>query len=285
MRMRSVGRGTVVVVAVLSLAACSSARSAPTGDVSDRPATAPAAPTGLSAGYVALGDSFTAGPGILPEQEGAGFCRRSAQDWPTVAAAALGRDVTDVSCAGATTADLAATARSGVLGPDTTLVTMSAGGNDGGLFLSLLRACSGPATTCSDFTDQEVPATLRQTTDDLAALLQDVRTAAPAATVLLVGYPRILPDTGTCAALGISAVDAASVSGAEEALDTALADAAARSAVTYVSPRAASQGHDACAGDRAWTNGISPAAGDGIVFHPNARGMAAVADLVAAAAG
>lgn len=264
---------------------CSSdASPGPAGSTTDATTPAAAAPTGPSASYVALGDSFTAGPGILPEQDGAGFCRRSAKDWPTVVAAALQREVTDVSCAGATTADLAATVDSGVLGPETSLVTVSAGGNDGGLFLSLLRACSGPASTCTTFTEDQAPATLRQTTTDLTALLRDVRTAAPSATVLLVGYPRILPATGTCAVLGISAADAASVSGAEAALDTALADAAGRADIPYVSARAPSQGHDACAGDQAWTNGIAPAAGDGIVFHPNARGMAAVGNLVAAAA-
>lgn len=287
MRLRKIHRGTATALLLLTLvAACSSDSSPATTAATAAPSSAtPVAPTGPSASYVALGDSFTAGPGILPEQDGAGFCRRSAKDWPTVAAAALGRDVTDVSCAGATTADLAATVRAGVVGPETSLVTVSAGGNDGGLFLSLLRSCSGPAATCDQFTQEQVPTTLRQTTTDLTALLKDVRTAAPSATVLLVGYPRILPSTGTCTVLGISTADATAVMGAEEALDTALADAAEGAGVPYVSPRAPSEGHDACAGAQAWTNGIAPAAGDGIVFHPNARGMAAVGALVAAAAG
>jgi lysophospholipase L1-like esterase len=182
---------------------------------------------------------------------------------------------------GATTSDLRTTVVSGTVPADAGLVTVSAGGNDGGLFLSLIRACTTGPQQCRAYVDDQAPAILARTTDDLASLLEKVRSTMPAARVVLVGYPRIMPASGTCAAAGIPEGDVTSVVAAETALEASLATAADRAGVDYVSLRAPSSGHDACAGDQAWTNGISPAAGDGIVFHPTARGMAAVAGIVA----
>ena len=57
--------------------------------------------------YVALGDSYTSGP-LIPDQTGnpAG-CLRSTHDYPALVAAALGAaSFSNVSCAGATTADM-----------------------------------------------------------------------------------------------------------------------------------------------------------------------------------
>ena len=274
----------VAAAALLALAACSSASDdTPSGSGTPGPsgsaaptASTPAPTTGTP--YVALGDSFTAGPGIDPQQSDAGFCQRSERNWPTLLAERFDTTVSDVSCAGATTADLVSTLASGVLDGGPRVVTVSSGGNDGGLFSALLQACAGGSGTCADYVDGQVPDILDRTADDLADLLEQVTKAAPEAQVILVGYPRIAPESGTCAAIGIR--DTAPVLEAETALDAALAQAAKGADVPYVSLRAGSLGHDACAGTEAWTNGISAAAGDGILFHPNTRGMAAVADIV-----
>lgn len=287
-------RSASLVAALLALTLAAGACSG--GSASDEPTTTAAptaaptteptsAPAGEPAGsaYVALGDSFTAGPGIGDLQAGAGFCQRSVRNWPTLLASSLGLDLTDVSCAGATTADLASTLASLGDPSDARLVSVSAGGNDGSLFLSLIRACTGGQGACSSFVSDRAPAILAQTGADLARLLRSTVEAAPEATVVLVGYPRLMPSSGTCDTLGISADDVTTVAGAEDALDETLAEAATEAGVRYVSIRDASAGHDACAGAEAWTNGGSVDQGDGIVFHPNARGMSAIADLVAAA--
>jgi lysophospholipase L1-like esterase len=281
-------RAVVAALAVLVLSGCTSD---PAPDTSSSPAPArtsatptAGAPADRPSTYVALGDSYTAGPGIDPLQAASGYCQRSQQNWPELVADSLSLDLTDVSCSGATTADLASTVQSGALSARPGLVTVSAGGNDGGLFLSLIRQCTAGSAACGAFVDEQAPPILKKTTSDLVALLDATRSAAPDARIVLVGYPRIMPGTGTCAAVGIAAADVASVVSAESALDTALATAAEQAGVPYVSARDASKGHDACAGADAWTNGGSPAAGDGIFFHPNHRGMAAMAGLVAAAA-
>ena len=287
-RLGTIGSTVTTLATVLVLAAGCSSGGSSDGAAPVPPTSTPTAPdlpspSADASTYVALGDSYTAGPGITPEQGNAGLCGRSSGNWPTRLAATLDLTLTDLSCSGATTADLSTTLGSGTVPKDAGLVTVSAGGNDGGLFLSLIQACTVSAQQCSSYVDDEAPAILDRTTGDLTTLLEKARSTAPDARVVLVGYPRIMPSSGTCAAAGIPAGDVTSVVEAETGLDTALARAAEQAGVDYVSLRAPSEGHDACAGDEAWTNGASPKAGDGIVFHPTARGMKAVADVVAAA--
>ncbi|MCL3818882.1 SGNH/GDSL hydrolase family protein [Aeromicrobium wangtongii] len=279
-------RAVIAATALLMIGAgCSSDPTTDSPRASDTSQTpTAAAPAPRPSTYVALGDSFTAGPGIDPLQADSGYCGRSQDNWPTRMADSLDLTLTDVSCSGATTADLASTVRSGALSTGPGLVTVSAGGNDGGLFLSLIRSCTAGSDACGSFVKQQAPPILKQTTTAVVSLLDAVRSAAPDARIVLVGYPRLMPADGTCDAVGIAAGDVATVVSAEEALDTALASAAEQADVPYVSARDASTGHDACAGDQAWTNGASPGTGDGIFFHPNRRGMAAVASLVEAAA-
>src|SRR5882672_4307904 len=61
--------------------------------------------------YVALGDSYTSGPGIPRQTVESGGCRRSDHNYPHLVAVALALGAgrfTDASCAGATTAHMAA---------------------------------------------------------------------------------------------------------------------------------------------------------------------------------
>lgn len=285
--------GVAVVVAVL-LAGCSSApddaaptRTTPTA--SPPPSPTPDLPAVRS--YVAIGDSFTAGPGLADLRKGGELCLRSDHNWPSLLARRLdARSFTDVSCAGATTHDVlqnggglvSARPQLAAVKADTDLVTVGIGGNDGNLFASLISACTGGQGACAPFSRDSAPTILRQTISDIATVLDDVRAKAPKATVLLVGYLRIMPDSGTCPTIGIPAADAAAVAATEAALDQALADAAREARVPYVSMRRASRGHDACAGARAWTNGRTVQDADGIAFHPRLAGMKAVARAVEA---
>lgn len=241
--------------------------------------------------YVAIGDSFTSGPGLADLRDGGAFCLRSDHNWPSLLARRLDpASFVDVSCAGATTDDVVqdgsgpsgALAQIDAVKPGTELVTVGIGGNDGNLFASLLSACTGGQGACGQFTRDTAPRILQQSVSDIAAVLKDVRARAPKATVLLVGYLRIMPDSGSCPTIGIPAEDAAAVRGAEKLLDRALADAAQRAGVPYVSTRKASHGHDACAGAQAWTNGGTVKDDDGIAFHPRLAGMQAVARAVEA---
>ena len=294
--MSSSGRiaGIAVAFAVL-LAGCSSApgEPGPTSTTASTTTPAPSVTPDLPPvrSYVAIGDSFTAGPGLADLRDGGAFCLRSDHNWPSLLAQRLSpTSFVDVSCAGATTHDVlyngtgpaGARPQIAAVRSNTDLVTVGIGGNDGNLFASLISACTGGQGACEPFSRDSAPVILRQTVTDIAAVLDDVRAKAPRATVLLVGYLRIMPDSGSCPTIGISAGDAAAVGAAEKALDRALADAAHAAHVPSVSMRKASRGHDACAGARAWTNGVQVKDDDGIAFHPRLAGMQAVARAVAA---
>ena len=234
---------------------------------------------------MALGDSFTAGPGLAPTDRTSGFCLRSTASYPHLLAEALHvSSFTDVSCSGATTDDVLRPhlqpAQIAAVTPSATLVTVGIGGNDSGLFAALARRCLSSTSACAAYLRDELPGVLARTERSVTAVLDAVSRRAPRARVVLVGYLRISPASGTCAALGGSTLDAAGVAEGEQALDATLARAAAAARATFVSMRAASSGHDACAGPDAWTNGTTPSAGDGIALHPRKAGMQAVARAV-----
>lgn len=90
--------------------------------------------------YVALGDSYAAGPGIPAQRSDPIGCYRSTNNYPALLARALNiRNYIDVSCSGATTDNMTSAQPSplgpnppqfNALKPDTDLVTVTIGAND-----------------------------------------------------------------------------------------------------------------------------------------------------------
>ncbi|HMK98419.1 MAG TPA: hypothetical protein VK425_12780, partial [Acidimicrobiales bacterium] len=84
-------------------------------------ATVPSAgAAAASVAYVALGDSYTSGPKIPTQDSAAGGCDRSNHNYPSDLAndTALDLTLTDVSCSGATTANILDTTEDVSPGPD-----------------------------------------------------------------------------------------------------------------------------------------------------------------------
>lgn len=249
--------------------------------------------------YVALGDSYAAGPGIPEQRTDPSGCQRSTNNYPARLARTLGvDDYTDVSCGGARTDHMTATqpvqpgpnpAQFDALTVDTDLVTVTIGGNDidiGGLWLSCAQLgasdpggnpCERQAT--ADGTDRYAQR-IAATAPKVGQVLDGIRQRSPRATVLLVGYLRILPPDLGCPAFPVARGDVPYVDGVQQQLTDMLAEQAGKHGAVFVDPYASSLGHDACGppGVR-WVEGTvstSPAA----VVHPNATGMDAVAGFV-----
>ncbi|MGA5131301.1 SGNH/GDSL hydrolase family protein [Streptomyces olivoreticuli] len=262
------------------------------------PATA-AQPASDSRGgerYVALGDSYTSGPGI-PEQTG-GDCLRSSVNYPALTAAKLSvATFKDVSCSGAKTDDMwsaqgANPAQLNALDKRTTLVTVGIGGNDIG-FGDIIGTCaklsvSDPAGTpckkqytAADGSDQ-LAARITGAAPKIAAVLKAVHDRAPRARVALVGYPSIMPDSGTGCfpAVPIAAGDVPYLRNVEKSLNAMLKKEAGKAHVRYVDTYGPTVGHDTCApaADR-WIEGVKPES-PAAPFHPNAKGEAAMAGAV-----
>jgi lysophospholipase L1-like esterase len=252
--------------------------------------------------YVALGDSYAAGPLVpIPTGKPVG-CLRSDRNYPAVVAEALGvADFRDVSCSGATTENITGPQdvplgenppQLDALAPDTELVTISIGGNDIG-FGEIVSECAQRSplqptgSACKDhFTaggTDELAQRIEEAASLVAAVLAAIEERSPSARVLLVGYPAILPDEGPgCFPLvPFSPGDVAYLRGVEKALNAMLADEAAGAGVDFVDTYTPSIGHDACQppGTR-WVEGLVPTAPAAPV-HPNARGMAEIGEVVA----
>jgi lysophospholipase L1-like esterase len=264
------------------------------------PAAATRSLTGPVGRYVALGDSFTAGP-LVPYVDAARpGCLRSTANYPAVVAAWLSvARFVDVSCSGAETADLqrpqqgfgpAARPQLQAVTAATALVTIGMGGNDFGLFGTLVGRCpalaeSDPtgspcrqAFTSADGTDTLL-ARLPQIEDRLVDALLAVRERAPDAVVAVVGYPRLVPVSGSCADLPLATEDYRWADRVQRGLNAALAAAAAAGGATYVDTYTGSTDHDVCAADP-WVNGAATLPTEALAYHPNAAGMRATAQAV-----
>lgn len=255
-------------------------------------------PTAGATEAVHLGDSYAAGTGVTPLAADSPFpCQRSARNFGALLARREHWRLTDVSCAGATTAELGRPQYEGVpaqleaLGPQTAVVTLTIGGNDAGLFSRLVGGCTRAGRSdprghpCRDELSGELTAALDgQVAPDLRRALARIRAAAPNAQILVAGYPRILPATGGCFdQVSIAAGDRPFVRRMEERLNQAVQTAAMAAGATFVDMTGPSAGHDVCAGAaQRWVEPMIDGPG---ALHPNARGQQAIADAVAAARG
>lgn len=250
--------------------------------------------------YVALGDSYTASPQTGPLAGPPPGCDRSLNNYPHLLATRTGASLTDVSCGGATTEDLASAqavrggshpAQFGALRRDTELVTVGVGGNDIG-YAEIVRTCLSASPVGTPCRDRYTAGGTDQLRDRIAALgpelastYTEVRRRAPRAEIFVVGYPSVLPAEGPGChpTVPYTPGDVAYLRGVLIELNDEIRARAERAGVTYVDTAAPSVGHDACARPGArWIEGLLPAA-PAIPLHPNALGQEALAQAVQAA--
>jgi lysophospholipase L1-like esterase len=215
---------------------------------------APAAPE-----LVALGDSFAAGTGASRED-----CRRDGNAHSALYAAERRMTLVFEACMGATTDDVHGQASR--ITPESTLVTLTVGGNDAG-FVDVMVTCSlnGDADCVRrvDEAERFIRADLPGRLDRLYAVVRS-RTSAE---VVVMGYPRLFETSGTCL---MSAPKRTALNRAADALNEVVAARAAAAGFSFGDVRDAFAGHGLCGGD-SWVNGVVPLAIKDS-FHPNAAG-------------
>ena len=112
--------------------------------------------------------------------------------------------------------------------------------------------------------------------------LAAIHRRAPDATVVLVGYPRIVSSSRTCPkTLPVERRDTIPLDVVTRALSQQMKSAAERTHSVFVDLYAASEGHDACAGKQAWVNGVHTDTSRAAALHPFAAEQRAAADLIA----
>ncbi|PQP24835.1 SGNH/GDSL hydrolase family protein [Rhodococcus opacus] len=248
--------------------------------------------------YVALGDSRATGSPHDPLSIRDG-CFRTSDAYPQIVADTLGAaSYVSRACAGAKTENITNTPQFtvtgaqppqiGALQPDTTLVTVSIGGNDIA-WSSLVEPCytfvPGLDANCrSDATTaRRMKDALTVLGPKVSATLAAITGKSPAATVLVVGHGGIFGDRGCWPYIPTSDADAAFVVQFFVKMNDVLADAARRNGAYFVDVAAAAVGHDACAGsDRRWFEGLVPRSFT-MPLHPTHEGLRAMASLVVAA--
>lgn len=248
--------------------------------------------------YVALGDSYAAGP-LIPAQTGqpAG-CLRSNQNYASVLARSAGEpDLVDVTCSGAKTDDFSAPqpvkpgpapAQYDALNGSEGLVTVTIGGNDIG-FGDIIQKCATVSSTnllgaaCKDFYSQdgsdELTGRIEGTASKISDALDEIKERSPHARVAVVGYPSILPDTGPGCypVVPFSAGDTAYLRGVEKQLNGMLEEQAKDAGVDFVDTYGPTVGHDVCQlPGKKWVEGLVPTSPAAPV-HPNALGERAMA--------
>jgi lysophospholipase L1-like esterase len=273
-------------------------------------AAAPAASAAPSFGrYVALGDSYTAGP-LIPWQR-ASWCFRSNNNYPSwLGLYDAPGGFTDASCSSTATTNM--TAARVTPSPDiplstqspqfdaptldTDLVTIGIGGNDYSVFGSLVGTC--PTLRAADPAGSPckarypvggvdtMTAAVQHTGRNVAKVIRGLREHSPGAKIVLVGYPRPVPPHGYCpSVVPLSDGDYAWADQVEQALNAAIESAAKQERAQFVETYGPSLGHDAYAGDAAWVAGQSTNLFAAAAFHPYRAGMEAEAALIAKALG
>ncbi|WP_461056495.1 SGNH/GDSL hydrolase family protein [Streptomyces pseudoechinosporeus] len=224
------------------------------------------AATGLE--YVALGDSYASGVGADTYDASSGDCKRSPDNYPHQwAAVHPGYTLKDVTCSGATIADIRNNQLS-ALSSTTNFVTLTVGGNDA-QFASVVETClTKDDSTCSFATQWMSYYAKNQLVTELVVLYADIKARAPKALILVLGYPKTLSSTGSCGAIDLSSAKRTATNGLADALAEGTLAATVKEPVCFLDMRKQFTGHEACGSDP-WINDLTnPTA----VFHPNAAG-------------
>ena len=245
--------------------------------------------------YVALGSSFAAGLGLGRRAPGSPIVsKRSQNGYPQQLARMLEvPSFTDMTSSGATIRQVLNGGQMylgpqvDALGPDTRLVTLTAGGNDiryvgDLLFLAyrnrrgvvgcLLKAFwKGPKPVG----ERDLPAL----SADMRATLHEIRLRSPKAHIVVATYPTILPTSNVCMRLGLTDEQASLMRPVGESLAEITRVAANEAGATLVDMATLSVEHDVCSAEP-WVNGPYPKTGTGFAFHPTFAGAQATAHAI-----
>jgi lysophospholipase L1-like esterase len=239
--------------------------------------------------YVSIGSSYAAGYGIQPQEPGAGACGRSLLDYPHLVAAKLHLQLDDVSCGGAVIPDALRKSQGAnppqidAVTSQTRLVTMTIGGNDVD-YIGTAIACGQPHSTCTATANPtQIDAAFQALPNSLTKLIQAVRTKAPAAILVLVTYPRLVPPTA-CPALHYSPAATRFVGSMGTRLEQVFVRVAKTDHVRLADPYVLGATHGPCATDaNQWVAGL--VASNGFEYHPTVAGHQEMAQLVEQALG
>ncbi|MGH3727984.1 MAG: SGNH/GDSL hydrolase family protein [Micromonosporaceae bacterium] len=233
-------------------------------------------PAAAAVPYTALGDSYTSGLGTRSYYDDGTSCYRSQYAYPVIDARRLGASLTFAACSGARTYNVR-DSQLGSLNTGTRYVTVQVGGNDAG-FSSVITQCAKPwPYTCWGDIDNANNIIRNTLPGRLNDLYGRIRSKAPNARVVVVGYPRLFNGEQCNAASRISPGEQSELNKTADLLSTTIQGRAQAAGFSYVDPRAAFISHAVC-DDTEWINGASWPVNES--YHPNRAGHVGYANLV-----
>jgi lysophospholipase L1-like esterase len=218
--------------------------------------------------YVALGDSYSSGVGSGSYDSASGSCYRSTKAYPALwAAAHTPSGFSFTACSGAKTTDVI-NSQLGPLSSATTLVSISIGGNDAG-FSDVMTTCVlySDSTCLSRINTARAYAT-NTLPGQLDAVYNAITAKAPAAQVVVLGYPHFYKLGTTC--IGLSETKRSAINSAADLLDDTTAKRAADHGFTFADVRSTFTGHELCSGS-AWLHSLTYPTYES--YHPTASGQ------------
>ena len=219
--------------------------------------------------YTALGDSYSSGVGTRTYYSDSGSCYRGPNAYPVKVAARLGAPLTFAACSGARVPDVLN--QLGSLNASTAFVTVSVGGNDAG-FADVITQCALPwPWTCTTDINNANNYIRNTLPGALNNLYTQIRTRAPNARVVVVGYPRLFNGEECNLGARISPSEQSALNATADLLATTIAGRAAAHGFRFVDVRSAFTGHAVC-DDVEWLNGLSNPVLES--YHPNTAGHA-----------
>ncbi|MFD7336138.1 SGNH/GDSL hydrolase family protein [Streptomyces violascens] len=220
--------------------------------------------------YVALGDSYSSGVGAGSYDSSSGSCKRSTKAYPALWAAAHSpASFNFTACSGARTGDVTAS-QLGPLSSTTDLVSITIGGNDAGFsdvmtncVLYSESTCLSKVASARAYADSTLPGLLD-------SVYSAIRSKAPNAHVVVIGYPHFYKIGGNCVS-GLSENSRSAINGAADELNSVTAKRAADHGFSFADVAPAFTGHEICSGSPwlnsvVWTN-------IGESYHPTAAGQ------------
>jgi lysophospholipase L1-like esterase len=218
--------------------------------------------------YVALGDSYSSGTGTRSYTLDS-TCQRSIYAYPyLVAQARPNTTLSFAACSGAKTGDVLSKQISSVT-TDSRFVSITIGGNDAG-FSSVITQCALPwPWTCdSDITNAQNY--IRNTLPgQLDSVYNAIRSHAPSATVIVLGYPRLFMGVDCNAGTFFSGDEMTKLNATADLLKSITSARAAAHGFVFKDPIPAFVGHAVCSSTE-WLNGLSDPVSDS--YHPNRLG-------------
>ncbi|CAL9285247.1 MULTISPECIES: SGNH/GDSL hydrolase family protein [unclassified Streptomyces] len=220
--------------------------------------------------YVALGDSYSSGVGAGAYDTASGSCKRTPRAYPALwAAANAPSSFAFTACSGAQTTDVTAN-QLGPLNSGTDLVSLTVGGNDAG-FADVMTTCVLQSeATCLSRINQAKSYVDTTLPGRLDTVYRAIRGKAPAARVVVLGYPRFYKLDGTCIA-GLTENERRAINGAADHLNAATAKRAADHGFAWADVVPNFTGHEICSGS-SWLHSVNWL-NIGESYHPTAAGQ------------